>query len=173
MSILGNLKDAFRPFDEDEYMENEASAEETAAFDELPQSAPYAEEYQQPAQPKSPVFTRREAKAAQPRPAAPVSQPYSAPVQAQAPRMALLFPGDLNEAAVAADNLREHRTVFINIEKTDSDSARRIIDFLSGVVYALGGKIVRVSAQAYLLTPTEDTLVGSDTSELENLGLYF
>mgnify|MGYP000102615044 FL=1 len=85
----------------------------------------------------------------------------------------LITPTEFDEAAEIADNLKDRRAVLMNVEKTDNETARRIIDFLSGVVYALGGKIMRISAQAYVLTPTNVDLVGEGMADLESAGLYF
>ena len=49
MAIWDNFKNALRPYDDDDYIENEASEEETAAFEDIPEPAPaYGEEYSEP-----------------------------------------------------------------------------------------------------------------------------
>lgn len=164
MALWDNLMNAMRPYD-DEYMENEASEEETVSFNEPP-AAPPEEDYFE-AKPKA-VFSRREAKSAP----APSYTPAPAPEKART-RLILMNPSDFGEAAEIADNLKERRAVLMNVEQTDNETARRLIDFLSGVVYALGGKIVRISAQAYVLTPTNIDLVGDGVPDLESAGIYF
>lgn len=160
MAFLENFKNAMRAYD-DEYMENEASAEETAAFEDIPE--PIEEEYTE-SKPKASVFSRREAKAA---------PTYTPAGEKGKTRLILMNPTDFGEAAEIADNLKERRAVLMNVEKADSETARRLIDFLSGVVYALGGKIMRISAQAYVLTPTNIDLVGDGVPDLESAGIYF
>ena len=51
--------------------------------------------------------------------------------------------------------------------------ARRLVDFLSGCAYAVDGKIKKVAASAYLLTPYNVEIVGDLVEELENNGVYF
>lgn len=162
MAFFDNLKNALRPYDDDEYIENEATEEETDAFEPVPepQPAPAQEEYSEP----KPKFGKKEHRAYT------AAQP--APDRART-RLMLITPTEFDEAAEIADNLKDRRAVLMNVEKTDNETARRLIDFLSGVVYALGGKIMRISAQAYVLTPTNIDLVGDGVTDLESAGLYF
>ena len=75
-------------------------------------------------------------------------------------------------AATIADHLKEKRTVVINLESTNKDIARRLIDFLSGVAYAGEGKIKKVAANTYIITPYHVDIMGDLIDELENNGLY-
>ena len=61
----------------------------------------------------------------------------------------------------------------INLESTNKDIARRLIDFLSGVAYAGEGKIKKVAANTYIITPYHVELEGDLIDELESNGLYF
>ncbi len=161
MAFLDNFKNALRPYDDDDYIENEATEEETAAFEPMPEPQPAPEpEYSEP----KPKFGKKEHRA--------YTAPAPAPEKART-RLMLMTPTDFDEAAEIADNLKDRRAVLMNVEKTDTETARRLIDFLSGVVYALGGKIMRISAQAYVLTPTNVDLVGEGMADLESAGLYF
>ena len=73
-----------------------------------------------------------------------------------------------------ADELLKMHTVVLNLENTNKDISRRIIDFLSGVAYANGGKIKRVAASTFIITPYNVELTGDDVlDELENNGVYF
>ena len=63
--------------------------------------------------------------------------------------------------------------VVLNLESTNKDVARRLIDFLSGVAYAGEGKIKKVAANTYIITPYHVELEGDLIDELENNGLYF
>ena len=56
---------------------------------------------------------------------------------------------------------------------TNKDIARRLIDFLSGVAYAGEGKIKKVAANTYIITPYHVDIEGDLIDELENNGLYF
>lgn len=73
-----------------------------------------------------------------------------------------------------ADELIKMHTVVLNLENTNKDVSRRIIDFLSGVAYANSGKIKRVATSTYIITPYNVDLTGDDLlDELENNGVYF
>ena len=73
-----------------------------------------------------------------------------------------------------ADELIKMHTVVLNLENTNKDVARRIIDFLSGVAYANGGQIKKVATNTYIITPYNVGLKGDDLlDELENSGVYF
>ena len=78
----------------------------------------------------------------------------------------------LESASEIADHLKEKRTVVINLESTNKDIARRLIDFLSGVAYAGEGKIKKVAANTYIITPYHVDIMGDLIDELENNGLY-
>lgn len=88
-------------------------------------------------------------------------------------QVVLAKPERFENAAEIADHLREKRTVVLNLEQTNKDIARRLIDFLSGVAYAQDGKIKKVAVNTYLITPYNVDLLGDLIDELENNGLYF
>jgi len=88
-------------------------------------------------------------------------------------RVALFKPEKFEAAAEIADNLRDKHTVVLNLEQTNKDIARRLVDFLSGVAYAQEGKIKKVAVNTYLITPYNVDLLGDLIDELENNGLYF
>lgn len=78
------------------------------------------------------------------------------------------------ETCAVADELIKMHTVVLNLENTNKDVCRRIIDFLSGVAYANGGKIKRVATSTFIITPYNVDLTGDDVlDELENNGVYF
>ena len=88
-------------------------------------------------------------------------------------QVVLVKPERFEAAAEIADHLRERRTVVLNLEQTNKDVARRLVDFLSGVAYAQDGKIKKVAVNTYLITPYNVDLLGDLIDELENNGLYF
>lgn len=88
-------------------------------------------------------------------------------------KVALFVPERFDAVTGIADNLRDRNTVVLNLEKVNSDTARRIADFLSGVAYAQEGNIKKVSVNTYLITPYNVDLLGDLMDELENNGLYF
>ena len=78
------------------------------------------------------------------------------------------------ETRAIADELTKTHTVVLNLEDTNKDMARRILDFLSGVAYANKGKIKRVASNTYIIIPSNVDLTGDDLlDELENSGVYF
>lgn len=88
-------------------------------------------------------------------------------------QVVLVKPERFENAAEIADHLREKRTVVLNLEQTNKEIARRLIDFLSGVAYANDGKIKKVAVSTYIITPYNVDIMGDLIDELENNGLYF
>lgn len=88
-------------------------------------------------------------------------------------KVVLVKPERFENASEIADQLKEKRTVVLNLESTNKDVARRLIDFLSGVAYAGEGKIKKVAANTYIITPYHVELEGDLIDELESNGLYF
>lgn len=84
----------------------------------------------------------------------------------------LVKPDRFENAAEIADHLKDKRTVVLNLEQTNKDIARRLIDFLSGVAYANEGKIKKVANSTYIITPYNVDIMGDLIDELENNGLY-
>ena len=87
-------------------------------------------------------------------------------------KVVLVKPERFENASEIADHLKEKRTVVINLESTNKDIARRLIDFLSGVAYAGEGKIKKVAANTYIITPYHVDIMGDLIDELESSGLY-
>ena len=88
-------------------------------------------------------------------------------------KVVLVKPERFENASEITDHLKEKRTVVLNLESTNKDVARRLIDFLSGVAYAGEGKIKKVAANTYIITPYSVDIMGDLIDELENNGLYF
>lgn len=84
----------------------------------------------------------------------------------------LVKPEKYENAAEVADHLKDKRTVVLNLEQTNRDVARRLLDFLSGVAYANEGKIKKVANSTYIITPYNVDIQGDLIDELENNGLY-
>ena len=87
-------------------------------------------------------------------------------------KVVLVKPERFENASEIADHLRDKRTVVLNLESTNKDIARRLVDFLSGVAYAGDGKIKKVAANTYIITPYSVDIMGDLIDELENNGLY-
>ncbi|MDD5931365.1 MAG: cell division protein SepF [Oscillospiraceae bacterium] len=88
-------------------------------------------------------------------------------------KVVLVKPDRFEAAAEIADQLKDKRTVVLNLESTNKDVARRLTDFLSGVTYGVEGKIKKVAANTYIITPYHVDFVGDLIDELESNGLYF
>ncbi|WP_431087845.1 cell division protein SepF [Paenibacillus sp. 8b26] len=81
-------------------------------------------------------------------------------------KVVLYEPRSYDEAQEIADHIRSHRTVVVNLQRIRKDQALRIIDFLSGTVYALGGGISKVGNNIFLCTPDTVEIQGSITEIL-------
>ena len=88
-------------------------------------------------------------------------------------KVVLVKPERFEMASEIADHLKEKRTVVLNLESTNKDVARRLVDFLSGVAYASEGRIKKIAVNTYLITPYHVELMGDLLDELESNGLYF
>ena len=88
-------------------------------------------------------------------------------------KVVLVSPQHFEDASEIADHLKNKRTVVMNLEATNKDVARRLVDFLSGGAYAGEGKIKRVANSTYIITPYHVDIEGDLINELENNGLYF
>jgi len=73
-----------------------------------------------------------------------------------------LSPTSFNEAQAIGDRFKAGRAVIINLQGVDRDLRRRLVDFASGLCYAVGGKMDRVADQVYLLTPPDVEVSASD-----------
>ncbi|MCK8487819.1 cell division protein SepF [Paenibacillus sp. MBLB2552] len=81
-------------------------------------------------------------------------------------KVILYEPRSYEEAQEIADHLRSHRSVVVNLQRVRNDQAMRIIDFLSGTIYALSGSISKVGANIFLCTPDTVEIQGSITEIL-------
>ena len=76
-------------------------------------------------------------------------------------------PERYEEVATIADHLMSHRTVVLNLEATNKENQRRMIDFLSGVAYAIDGQIKRVATETYIITPCNVDVSDGEAEEDE------
>ncbi len=88
-------------------------------------------------------------------------------------QVVLVKPERFENASEIADHLRYKRTVVLNLESTNKDIARRLLDFLSGVAYANEGQIKKVAISTFIITPYNVDIQGDLLDELENNGLFF
>lgn len=82
-------------------------------------------------------------------------------------KMILLEPRAYSESTQIADHLKARNSVVVNLKRVTSDQAKRIIDFLSGCIYAIGGTMQKIGIGIYLCTPKNINVQGqiSDDSE--------
>ena len=72
----------------------------------------------------------------------------------------LVKPERFDDAVSIADHLLEKRTVVLNLEQTNKDVSRRLVDFLSGVAYAGGGQLKKVANSTFIITPYNVNIMG-------------
>ncbi|MGE4284068.1 MAG: cell division protein SepF [Clostridia bacterium] len=87
-------------------------------------------------------------------------------------KVVVMQPENFEEAKDIADHLKSKKPVVINLEDVERDVARRIIDFLSGSVYALDGNIQKVSNGIFLIAPYNVDIMGDFKDELRNKGVF-
>ena len=159
MGLLNELKRLTRPYDEDD------------EFEEFPTERQESQSHgtyapQQSGQSAAPAFDRRQQQN--------LGRDKVVNIHATTQlAVVLVKPERFENAAEIADHLREKRTGVLNLESTNKDIARRLIDFLSGVAYAQEGKIKKVAVSTYIITPYNVDIMGDLIDELENNGLYF
>ena len=163
MGFLDELKKLTKPYEEeDDYYDDQIPE------DDEPIAAPSRRERRNPFEDSSgssvPEFEER---AAPKRDNKVVNIHTTTAVQ-----VVLSKPERFEQAAEIADHLRDKRTVVMNLETTNKDIARRLVDFLSGVAYANDGKIKKVAINTYIITPYNVDIMGDLIDELENNGVY-
>lgn len=75
-------------------------------------------------------------------------------------------PTAFKDGTSIAEHLLSKRTVVLNLEEADKDTQRRLIDFLFGVAYSIGGEIKKVANNAYVITP-QNVAISNDTGNTE------
>nr|WP_242540738.1 cell division protein SepF [Staphylococcus warneri] len=88
-------------------------------------------------------------------------------------KMCLFEPRVFSDTQDIADELKNRRATLVNLQRIDKVSAKRIIDFLSGTVYAIGGDIQRVGTDIFLCTPDNVEVAGSITDHIENMEQHY
>ncbi len=146
MGFLDKLKDKFRDgvFDDEDEEYEEAEEEEEEVI-----TAPSRNTEPAPAQ--------------QPQKAAAAS-PARVKIDGAALELKVVKPERYEDVPQIADHLLNRRTVVLNLEASNKEISRRIIDFLSGVAYALDGRLSNVAVNTYLITPSHVTVSGEDLS---------
>jgi len=89
-----------------------------------------------------------------------------------APQVSLVVPKTFNDAQTVADKLKAEVQVIINMQSADADLTRRLIDFASGLTYALDGSMQRVADRVFLLTPHAVSVSAEDKALLMERGFF-
>ena len=217
MGLLDELKKLTKPYDDEDYLEEDLADPVRVPMQDNRSYASYAEA-PRPAEPAQAarrpyVFSQQPRQSAQPQQSYPQGgydqgyaqqpqgyqgyaqqQPYAARGYAQQPRqgyaqqsqgysqggyaapaakLLLVRPDRFELAADIADRINERNAIVLNLEDTQKDTARRILDFLSGVTYALGGKIKKVSGNTFIITPEGVDFMGDGAEDMESRESYF
>ena len=80
-------------------------------------------------------------------------------------KMILLEPRAFSESQQIADHLKKRNTVVVNLKRVTSDQAKRIVDFLSGTIYAIGGDLQKIGGGIFLCTPNNINVEGKITDD--------
>ena len=167
MSILDNLKKFVQPYSDDDYEDYEDEMDELE--DEAAEPAPRGRR-------PSPFATTETSESSYSASSAPstASSGFSGQVlnMGSGKQEVVLFHAkSFDSAAKAADELRKKKAVILNMENVDKSLTRRVVDFLSGSVYALDGSVKKIAQSTYLFCPHNMDVVGdleSMPSEIEN-----
>ena len=84
--------------------------------------------------------------------------------------MILAEPRAYSESQQIADHIKKRNSVIVNLKRVTNDQAKRIIDFLSGTLYALGGSLQKLGNGIYLCTPKNVNVEGRMTDEDDDKG---
>ena len=93
-------------------------------------------------------------------------------VPTSAANVHVVEPATFNDAQAIGDRVKGNQAVILNLQGADRDLQRRIIDFSSGLAYAVGGSMSRVADSVFLLTPMNVQLSEEEKERLEARGLY-
>ena len=152
MSIWDNIKKFTQPYSDEEYDEYEEETEEVE------------EEVETTSRRRRSPFAATAAEAEEyTAPAAPASTGFSGQVlnmNSGKQEVVLFHAKTFDDAAKAADELRKKKAVILNMENVDKSLTRRVVDFLSGSVYALDGSVKKVAQSTYLFCPHNMDVVG-------------
>ena len=91
--------------------------------------------------------------------------PVRSEISHSAMQMKVVKPKKLIEATEIADSLKGGQTIVLNLDELSDAHARRILDYIAGVIYAINGKIERPSDRTFLLTPKGVTVATEEDSE--------
>ena len=163
MSFWDNVKKFAQPYADDDY--DDYDDEELDEFeDEVEETAPRSARRASAFNTTASADTADDFGTAPVAPAAPVSTGFSGTVlnmsSGSKQEVVLFHAKAFDDAAKAADELRNRRAIILNMENVDKALTRRVVDFLSGCVYALDGQVKKVAQSTYLFCPHSMDIVG-------------
>jgi cell division inhibitor SepF len=87
-------------------------------------------------------------------------------------RVHLVIPKSFNDAQQVADKFKQSIPVVLNLQSSDTDLAKRLIDFASGLTYALDGGMQRIAHKVFMLTPRNVQISAEEKAELIEKGFF-
>ena len=84
-------------------------------------------------------------------------------------KMIVYHPVSYEDAQNIIDNLKARKPVIVNMEELDVAAAQRILDFISGAIYALSGTIAKISRGIFVVAPTNYDVIGNENGQYEDL----
>ncbi len=87
-------------------------------------------------------------------------------------KLMLLEPRAYSESQQIADHLKNRHTVVVNLKRVTTDQAKRIVDFLSGTVYAIGGDLQKIGGGIFLCTPKNIKVDGKITGDEDKAKIH-
>ena len=87
-------------------------------------------------------------------------------------KMILVEPRAYSESQTIADHLKKRNSVVVNLKRVTSDQAKRIVDFLSGTIYAIGGDLQKIGGGIFLCTPNNINIQGKITEETSGKDIH-
>ena len=165
MSFWDNVKKFAQPYDDEDYddYDEELDDFEEPAEEPAPRarrSSPFASSSAAPAAPVAAA-----APAATPAPATPSFGGQVLNMSSGKQEVVLFHAKTFDDAAKAVDELCKRKAIILNMENVDKSLTRRVVDFLSGAVYALDGRVKKVAQSTYLFCPHNMDVTG----DLENI----
>jgi cell division inhibitor SepF len=95
------------------------------------------------------------------------------PAQTSSVRVHLVVPRSFNDAQTIADRFKDYTPVILNLQGIDSELSKRLIDFASGLTYALDGGMQRIADKVFLLTPANVEVSAEQRAQLLEHGGFF
>ena len=87
-------------------------------------------------------------------------------------KMILLEPRAYSESQQIVDYLKSRNSVVVNLKRVTSDQAKRIVDFLSGTIYAIGGDLQKIGGGIFLCTPNNVNVQGKITDDTDGKDIH-